>query len=227
MAPLEQDPEGEGGESGARGLSQKRTFYLALAALLVLSAFSYTLGKGLIWPHRVDDLDEAFANGGDGFGFGFQTAPGTEHILLDFFQGVETKEPITIESVTPASPSGPAEVIDLALAVRRPGEPFLSPFRFDVDPTTDWRDCDALSIEEPAGYEVQPGEMVFLVERVRLTGPGKGRLPSATVTFRRDGKRYRSTPGTNIHYTVRKRFDYEDRRTWEWECSHPEAPYSP
>jgi hypothetical protein len=203
----------------------RKTFALAAAVVLVVSAVGYAAGKGLIWPHRTDRKDEPFSDYG-GATFGFSAAPGDERILLDFFQHEAVDDVITIEKIKAGKSSGPATVLDVAIAVRRPGEPFLVPTTYPVEPTTAWRDCDAQFITDPTGYEVQPGEVVMLVQKLRLTEPGAGKLAPAEITFRRHGVRFRSHPGMHFEFEVDERFDKTPSEdSWERACANPDGTF--
>lgn len=204
---------------------RRKAFAVAVAAVLVISAVGYAASKGLIWPHRTDGIDDPFSEGGATFGF--KAAPGDERIFLDFFQHKPVDDVITIEQITAGTAKGPVRVLEVAIAIRRPGEPFLVPiFMYPVDPTTAWRECDAQFITDPTGYEVQPGEVVMLVQKLRFTESGAGELASAEIIFRWNGVRFRSHPGMHLEFEVDERFDKTILKpSWERACGNPDGVF--
>ncbi|MEA2453486.1 MAG: hypothetical protein QOG04_2196 [Actinomycetota bacterium] len=204
----------------------KRSFVLFAGALLAVCLVAYSLGTGLIWPHVMEGANEPFPNG-HGATLGMAGRPGDHILMLDFFQHRDSGEVLTLESLTPSEPSGPWNVTDLALLVRRPGQPLLTAGAYALDSIDGWRDCEGQAIVEPEGYEVQPGESVMLVEVLTLgKGAGDGKLSSPTIVFRRGGVRYRSRPGMDLEVRVSKDFrHYQEDETWEWACAHPEGTF--
>jgi hypothetical protein len=203
----------------------RKTFAVAAAAVLVISTVGYAAGRGLIWPHRTDRINEPFSDYGGGT-LGFKAAPGDERIFLDFFQHKPVDDVITIEQVTSGIARGPVTVLEVALAIRRPGEPFLAPTTYPVDPTTAWRECNAQFITDPTGYEVQPGEVVMLVQKLRFTEPGAGKLAPAEIIFRRNGVRFRSHPGMHLKFEVDERFDKTiPKHSWKRACDNPHGVF--
>jgi hypothetical protein len=187
---------------------------------------AYGFGTGLIWPHHTDRKNEPFSDYG-GATFGFRGRPGDQLLMLDFFQHSDTDDIITIESITPAEPSGPWRVSELGILVRRPGEPLLTAGVFSLGSIEDWRSCEGQAILDPDGYQVQPGESVMLAEVLTLgPGEGDGSLGSPAIEFTRNGTRYRSHPGMDLEIkVVQDARPFGREATWEWACTHPDGTF--
>lgn len=205
-------------------MPRKTTLAAAIAAALALSAAGVAADKGLVWPHRTDKQGEPFSDYGGGWSL-IGGRPGDERVFLDFFQHQAVDDVITIDEITAGAAKGSVRVLDLAIAVRRPGEPYLTAATYQLDPATPWRECDGQFITDPAGYEVQPGEVVMLVQRLRLTEPGRGKLAPAEITFRRNGVRFRSHPAMHIEVRVGEQFGKRRQDLWERACRDSDGAF--
>lgn len=199
-------------------------FALVLAAIMAVAALCYALGTGLIWPHTVDG-DQPFSDDG-GATLGFGGTPGDRFILVDWLSHGQYEDVITLDSITPSETASVWRVTDVAIGVRRPGEPYVTAGVYPSVGDDDWQRCDAQPIETEFPYEVQPGEEIMLVQVMELLSRGKDRLPPAEVRFRRNGVRFASHPGMHLEVAVTDKARPSSREsTWEYACEHPEQTF--
>lgn len=97
MGTAEAAPETKPDPSGRP--RARKIVAVAVTAVLGISAAGYAAGKGLISPHRTDRIDEPFSDYGAAT-YGIKAAPGDELIFLDFFQGQQVDDVITIEQIS-------------------------------------------------------------------------------------------------------------------------------